>query len=289
MISFCCAVTRKNLKDYTKVLTDTLCRHTTLVREVILVQTDTKDGLVESWDCGKIRFSHYGCQPLPCPKAPAWEQMICGHARGLHKAIEYVQQEYVWLSDPDVFLLSAVDQTYLRLIQRYDLNLIGVSHFNPLSQAYQFCPCIINCMMRRDTLPTSDWLGGFHAQSEMRLGAQPVFPVGHRWMIPGPLAEHKFPKSDGLYDTGCNIWLWNEEKKGRWISFQLDQINGEPKNTGFRELVYPMNYKLKNYKSNFGLADDLGNDDLLYHRTRGSREKSASYRRLYESLYQPLP
>ena len=305
MISFCCAVINKNLEDYLAIVTDTLCRHTTLVKEVIFVQTDfRRDRLIRQWSKKGIDFKLYGFKPLdpPCPLQLSWEKMICGHACGLHQALGRATQEYVWMSDPDVFLLNSTDKIYLDLINKYNLHMIGITHFNPVGQSYGDCPCIINCMMKRSDLPTPNWLGGFQAQTSMRVSENStnVFSVGDCWLIPGPIKEQqdKFPNPNGIFDAGCNLWLWNEEKKGKWISFFLDPKEIAEKsfsyhlstfktaNIGFTELIYPLNYRLSNYTTNFGLTDDLGKEDLLYHRTRGCQEQSASYKALYRSLHQ---
>lgn len=304
MISFCSAVVSKNLDDYLTILTDSLCRHTSLVKEVIFVQTDLrKDKLIKSWCKNGIDFKLYGMCPLdpPCPRELAWEKMICGHAVGLYQAIQKSNQEYVWMSDPDIFLLSSVDQIYLDLIKKYNLNLIGISHFNVEGQSYRYFPCIINCMCKKSDLPNSGWMGGFKAQSRMRIDqkGEDVFSVNDCWMIPGPIKDQfeKFPNPNGIFDSGCNLWLWNKEKEGRWISFFLDTDYLKEKtfsyhlskfhtdNIGFCELVYPLNYNLSKYKSNFEINDDLGSMDLLYHRTRGCQENSQSYKKLYESIY----
>ena len=305
MISFCCAVVSKNLEDYLAILTDTLCNHTKHVKEVILVKTDlNRDKVVRSWSKNGIEFRMYGLKPLdpPCPMPADWQAQICGHATGLYQAIGRATQEYVWMSDPDVFLLSSVDQMYLDLIQKYDLNLIGVSHFNSEGQSYLYCPCIINCMVKRASLPEPNWLGGFHAQTSMKIShvGRNVFPVGDCWLIPGHLKEHRdsFPNPAGIFDAGCNVWLWNEQKKGKWLSFHISKSDMEKSpdyhlpgfttdNSGFIKIVYPLNYNTSNYKTNFGLEDDLGNTDLLYHRTRGSYEDSRAYLALYKSVSSP--
>lgn len=299
MISFCSAVISKNLEDYLSILTDTLCRHTKYVKEVILVKTDLRrDKLIKSWSKNGIEFKLFGLKqynPI-CPFGLNWQKMICGHAMGLYQAIQQSTQKYVWMSDPDVFLFTSVDKIYLDLINKHDLNLIGVSHFNAEMQSYEFCPCIINCMVKKEDLPPPNWLGGFQAQTSMKISdpTQNVFSVGDCWLIPGYLPEHvnSFPNPSGIFDAGCNLWLWNELKKGKWLSFYVDtqNLNKDERflfeNKGFENLVYPLNYNTSKYKSNFGLKEDLGNLDLLYHRTRGSYEDSASYKNLYHSIYQ---
>ena len=306
MISFCCAVISKNLEDYLTILTDTLGKQTKNVKEVIFVQTDLRrNKLIHSWKHKNIEFKLFGMPALdpPCPYGLGWEKMICGHACGLHQAIKYATQEYIWMSDPDIFLFSPVDRTYLDLIEKYNLNLIGISHFNTAGQSYGESPCIINCMIKRSSLPDPNWLGAnFQAQTGMRLSdcCKNVFSVRDCWLIPGPLSEyqHMFPNPQGIFDAGCNLWLWNELNNGKWLSFYIDSKEMAEKsvsfhlskfqenNAGFYELVFPLNYNTSKYKTNFGLSDDLGNTDLLYHRTRGCQELADSYKKLYKSLYQ---
>ena len=308
MISFCCAVATKNLDDYLETLTDSLARYTTLVKEVIFVNTDIEeDRVLRSWSKNNIDFKMYGLKQFDpaCPRPKLWEKMICGHASGLYQAIQRATQEYVWMSDPDVFLLGHTDQVFVGLMDSYNLRLIGVSHFNWEGQSYGCSPCIINCMMRKEHLPKPNWLGGFHAQLGMKIehNSTNVFSVGDCWLIPGPLPDYQnsFPNPSGIFDTGCNLWLHNEQHEGRWMSFYLDpkemaeksmsyHLSGFKKdNIGFYELVYPLNYNLGRYKTNFGLTDNIGSDDLLYHRTRGCREEAESFKKLYWSLYSPCP
>src|SRR5262249_40786186 len=111
--------------------------------------------------------------------------------------------------------------------------------------------------------------------------------VGGRYLIPGPPgAWHaSFPNPQGIFDAGCNLYLWCQQLAGRWVGFHLGQWHGCFKdNFGAAELVYPLNYNARIYTSNFELSAELGGQDLLYHRTRGAREGSGSFRRLYESL-----
>jgi hypothetical protein len=89
-----------------------------------------------------------------------------------------------------------------------------------------------------------------------------------------------------MFDTGCNLWLWNLQRGGRWLAFYLDEWHGCFKyNRGFCKLRYPLNYNTGRYKTNFGLEDNFGKQDLLYHRTRSALESSLSFRQLYDSLF----
>jgi hypothetical protein len=292
MISVC-TVLFGDMSDYVAVFADSISRHAKHVTEVVLVKVDVADeGEVDAWERSGIRFRVLG-YPLTrelCVHSPAWTYAICGHALGMHYAIDHSRGDYVWLSDPDVFLLNSVDEFYLSLMQTYGLTIVGASHFNPADQSYATFPCMINCLVKRSALPGPQWLAGeLYVQSGMRRrdNCQMLRPVDGKYLIPGPPAawHASFPNPQGIFDAGCNLYLWTLQQRGRWIGFHLDGWKDSFKdNFGMAELVYPLNYNAGRYTSNFKLSADLGRQDLLYHRTRGARESSGSFRRLYESL-----
>lgn len=281
------------MEDYLKVFIHSIVRNCRHVREVIVVKIDeTNDHLIETWEeCG-IKFYLYGCSLFtePPPFSAEFGQMVGGHALGMHRAMDYAKEKFIWMSDPDIFFLTELDRFYLELFERYDTNIVGVSHFNPTEQSYLCFPCAINCMVLRDRLPDFKWRKGeLFVQSGMWLrdNCSLLHPVDGKYLIPGPLTNHchEFPNPDGIFDMGCNLWLWNHELGGRWIGFQLDaSCHPFQGNSGADDLVYPMNYSAKFYQSNFGLRDDLGDFDLLYHRTRGSKAGGPAFAELYHSL-----
>lgn len=295
MISIC-TVILSNMGEYLRVLMKTIENKTTQVNEMIIVQVDaTENGIIKEWRQGNIAFRMLGYNMSQhvqgCP-SPAWATMVCGHALGLHWGIEQSTNEYIWLTDPDVFFLDHLDVLYLGLICRYNLDIVGVSHFNPIAQAYQFFPCTINCLISTKKLPGIDWLRGqLWVRSGMRITEkpQPIVNVDGKYLIPGPIPEwcEQFPHVQGVFDVGCNLWLWNQQTGGRWLAFYLDQLPKSLENFGYAPLTYPLNYNTRYYKTNFGLEDDLGAKDLLYHRTRGTREGGKEYRQLYERIFPP--
>jgi hypothetical protein len=208
-----------------------------------------------------------------------------GHALGLHLCIESATKKYVMLCDPDIFFYTAVDEFYLDLIVRHELNIVGICSHNATGQCFSFFPYPMNLMMRRDTLPSPDWMKGRlffrynitkHPKVEDGLAEEALLtPAPGKYLLQGPIPEFQesYPNKDPncLFDIGCNLWLWNEERKGKWISFQT--LDTHIYTTGF-------------YKSNFKFKEKLGNRKLLYHQTNSvlaADEGLKLFRQAYEA------
>lgn len=294
MISIC-TVTYGNMDDYTHVFVDSIRCRTRHVTEVVIVKVDApQDGLINEWRQGQIHFRVIGynlLNHLQGYKSSAWAYMVCGHTFGLHHALENSTGEYIWFSDPDLFFLNTVDQIYLDLMSKHNLDIVGISHFNAKEQSYGYFPCVINCLVKKADLPDSDWLEDqLWIRSGMQLieNPQPLIPTPGKFLISFPIPEFQdqFPNPHGMFDTGCNLWIWNQQRGGRWLAFYLDQWHTCFRyNRGFNKLLYPLNYNTARYKTNFGLEDALGKEDLLYHRTRSALENGSSFRELYHRLF----
>jgi hypothetical protein len=221
-----------------------------------------------------------------------------GHAEGLHRALEYVTQEYTLFSDPDLFFYTAADQIYLENMKRYDLNIVGVSHHWAHNHAAGWFPLVINCMVKTDTLPGPDWKAGrikfgrgiFQEGYRNYDCVEESLPVTNKWLIQGAIPEcvHLFPhhhKGPGdvcpmgfWYDIGCNMYLWNLERDGKWLAFQT---------------LDTQNYTTAVYRTNFKLRDKFKNIKLLFHLTNGyhnvHQDGPAIVRKKYEETIQKLP
>jgi hypothetical protein len=294
MITVCSVLCGEKMDAYVDVFCDTLVRQTKLVDEVIFVKVDAADGIIKEWTKEHIRFKlvgHLFNKGFNENVDVRWFQMVAGHAYGIHHALEHATNDLVWMLDPDQFFFTAVDVIFHNLMMKYEIDIIGVSHFNPVDQSYLDFPCIINCMCRKSFLPPPSWLSGeLFIWSDMwdRPNCHIVQPAEGKWLVAGPMPNHyhKFPNPKGIFDAGCNLWLWNDERKGRWMGFYLDVwLDSFKNNFGCAEIVYPLNYNSQNYKTNFGLQEKLGNMDLIYHRTRGGKEQADSFTKLYWSLF----
>lgn len=283
------------MDGYVTVLCDSLLRQTTLVNEVIFVKTDAKtDGLVAEWQTDHIRFkilAYRFWEGFSEARDEPWYHMVSGHAFGLHRAITEAQNDFVWLCDPDQFLLMPVDKFYMETLERNALNYIGISHFNPGGQSYSHFPCIINLLCKKADLPPESWLQDelfIWSGMKIRDRCYKIQATPGKYLVAGPMVEHqyKFPNPSGMFDAGCNLWLWSQEQGHRWLGFSLNHWQESfQHNFGTTEIVYPMNYNQQHYQTNFELRESLGEADLLYHRTRGGKEKAHSFRKLYQSLF----
>lgn len=280
---------------YLRVLAHSICLQAKEVKEVIIIQIgDNEQRLVATWETSGVSFQYWE-QPLfdaPNNLYKPFAMMVAGHALGLHHGLNKASQPFVWFCDPDVFLLSNVDQVFLQLMEDHAVDLIGVSHFNTSSQSYLDFPCVISLMARRSFLPDREWLAGdLYIQSGMTLKENPerLLPIDGAYLLPGPPPSwNEYPNPQGIFDIGCNLWYWNKLRRGRWLAFDLEhrQTHG---NFGLPQLVYPMNYTSDRFHSNFDLEADLGQKELIYHRTRGSREFADDYLNLYQSLFGETP
>lgn len=292
-----CTVYLQYMKDYLDVFLHSVRRNLKEVKEVIVVEVDTEaetEGLISEGEEDGLFVRRYsypvggGLEPI----ARNWSLMVCGHALGLHKGIELATGDYVMLSDPDIFFFSPVDEIYKDLIRKFDLNIVGISHFWPQEQCYLDFPCVTNCMFRRDRMPGPDWRSDqMCLRSYMRWEEQPISlgPLPGKYLIPGPIPEayDRFPNPAGMYDCGCNLWLWNDDMQGRWLSFQFPEGASFTKSCyGFDKIEYPMNYSLNRFKANFTPNRNLGSGDLLFHRTRGTKTPGPDFKALYESVIQ---
>jgi hypothetical protein len=192
-----------------------------------------------------------------------------GHALGMHACIEKATSEYIMFCDPDIFFYCPVETLYLDLINKYNLNYIGISHHAALTQAFTWFPCITNSFVRKNALPNKDFLkneiritGALHINNIKSLESQTAEQMDGYWLLQGPIEGlyNKFPNNNlsstyGIFDVGCNLWLWNVEKNWKWLAFQT--IDCHIYNTGYN-------------KGNFKI-DKIKPQKLLYHLISGSR------------------
>jgi len=255
-------------KNHAKILYDSIIKRSKLVTNVIVAQSDASEYYEERWKEGDIEFLRVG---NPC-EAGLW----FGHGLGLHAALDHVKTEFVMFSDPDVFWYTSVDEFFIDLYDKHDLNYIGVSHHNAVNQAFAFFPYVITSMAKVSTLPDKDWLKGklkyrgpkLH-RAELANEPDDDHPLADgKYLIPNPIPGlcETYPNKNGdaLFDIGCNMWLWNEERRGRWLSFQTSDCH-----------IYTTRYN----RSNFKFKERLPNKKLIYHLGSSSRNEIEDYER----------
>ncbi len=270
MISLC-TVLHTGCKVFIDTMLDSVKRHGTLVKEILIVQIDGDEFYEESWEEGGVTFTRVG---HPVDKLWAGDQIINaiynGHALGLHECIKRSTQEYLMFCDPDVFWYGPLDAIYMDLMERHDLNYVGTSHHAATTQAFTYFPCVTNAMLRRAELPGPDFLrgeirgfGALHINNIDKPEYGAMTALDGYWLIQGPIPGHydKFPnpglsKDSGLFDVGCNLYLWGLENNWRWLSFQTLDCH---------------NYTTAYCRTNFKPLPKLKKEKLLYHLISGSR------------------
>lgn len=154
------------------------------------------------------------------------------HAGGLHLALEAAQGDYILFCDSDVLFYEDVISYYVHLMEKYDLFIVGCTHYAIDSQCYAEFPCVINCMVKRSNLPGDDFLqGDLRMRSFLRYGYGRTddnegLPCNGKWLTQSPITKwhYAYPRPSGFFDVGHNLWLWNSWHEGRWISFGPHEV-----------------------------------------------------------------
>lgn len=219
-----CTVTTDTLQQYAAIMLDSIICRTQMVSEVKIAKPDSDENLDEKWEKRGIKFHLFGC-----PVKDSWY----GHPLGLHACIEKATNEYLFFCDPDIFFYSPVEKIYLDLMNKYDINYIGVSHHASVIQAHTYFPVVVNSMIKKSDLPSADWMKGELKYRTRVLHSHELSDdddyelADGKYLIESPLPKHyhKFPNKDLKYapyyfDVGCNLWLWGQEKKWKWLAFQ---------------------------------------------------------------------
>ena len=182
------------------------------------------------------------------------------------------KNEYVLLSDPDVFFYTEIDKFYLSLIEKYNLNIVGLSHSMAVKQSFTYFPNILNLMAKKSDLPPNDYMKSLEFDNDVL-----IIPTCEdwkekiiaKWLFPNTPKgkEHLFPNPNGNWETGCNLVLWSQENNWRWLSFQT-----------FDCFLYTTQY----YRTNFSLRDRFLKTKLLYHTVNSTIQPENYHRFLNE-------
>jgi predicted small integral membrane protein len=283
MVSIC-TVLYAGCDVFIEALFESIAMHCKNVSEVIIAHIDAKNYYDRVWTKGNIQFKQFGHPLLDIWKDKTWNCLANGHALGMHACLERANSEYVMFCDPDVFFYHPVETLYLDLINEYDIDYIGISHHAAMTQAFTWFPCITNSMVKKRSLPTNTFLKGkiklinaLHINNLETVENQTAEPMDGYWLLQGPIEGlyDKFPnknlsKDYGLFDVGCNLWLWSLEKNWRWLAFQTTDCH-----------LYNTAYNRGNIR-----IDKIKNRKLLYHLISGSRGDAEQESTAKEAFFQ---
>lgn len=263
MISLVTVIVDSILERYFGTFEKTICDETKLITEVILPKVDSEEGYYKEWSARGIKFKMFGARHYLWDTKHQTPNLIClDHAMGLHAGIDASNNDYIMLSDPDVFFYTSVDQYYYNTIKKYNLNLIGLSHFSSVTEAYGFFPNVFNMMFNKQDCPNSDWLKETLTLKNVSYNKELNYDtkVSGKYLMPGKLPgmEQYYPNPNGHYETGSVFLIWAKQQNWRWLSFQTSDVH---------------NYTTAFYRSSFGLRENLGKQKLIYHATNGSTKK----------------
>ncbi len=271
MISLISVVVDSVLERYFDTFKKAIIQDTRIINEVILPKVDSTLSFDKEWIDRGIKFRMFSArQRLFKVKSP---NLICmDHAFGLHAGINEAANDYVMLSDPDVFFYTNIDEFYYQMMQQYNLNLIGLSHFSAVTEAFGFFPNVFNMMLRKSECPPKTWLEDKFTLRKMSYQEElkDEVPIPGMFLVPGEMDgyQHEFPNPKGHYETGSNLLIWAKQANWRWMSFQTTDCH---------------NYSTQFYRTNFGLRKNLGRQKLVYHATNGS-VKTYNYEDFLEAL-----
>jgi hypothetical protein len=250
VISFCCVILDSAL-DYFEKIKEWLPIKSSLIREGLFCKIDAKSDYYEEFKIKNIDYKIFGTD-FPLYLTPSNQ-----HAMGLHACIDKAKEEYVMCCDPDVFFYTNLDDIYIDLIRKNDIQIIGISHPAALQLVYNFFPCATNWLIKKDQLPPETWL-------------EDTLCIKGKYLVKDWVKHtEKFPNPSGYFDMGSYMWLWAHENNWRWLSYQTADCH-----------LYTTNY----YRSNFKLSEKMEKKKLLYHGVSGTihSEVKNSFLKAYE-------
>lgn len=182
-----------------------------LIDEVVIVHNREKEYYEIEEKYKGIKLIHIGRPPLDAMK-------FYSRTVACTEGIKYATNNYILTTDPDIiYAKKHFDKFYIDLYEKHDLNLIGVSHFLKASYGSTF-PCMINMILRKDRLPDAEWMKGKLITSGRYLDGNPMCEK----RIEERSEEYPNP-CVSIWDQGGNIYLWNKDIGGKYITFMQDK------------------------------------------------------------------
>ena len=205
-----CVVSIPSVEDMVEIMIRSLIDKSSLITKVLVFQHNnetthsTQRDHIKTYKNIKIEYFTGNNHPY-------------NHALGLHECIDRVKTDYLLLTDPDiVYQLDNFDKFYLDLYEKHNLNIIGIGHTAPRAQAFQYFPTVTSCLIKKDTLPDVSFLKGQikrrgYISTTQNLGHDNFEELDGKYLMQSPIPDlvDKFPNPQGLFDAGCNLWLWN--------------------------------------------------------------------------------
>jgi hypothetical protein len=231
MISLCTVILEPLERNFEKIFIDSVVGRLPKVSEVIIVKIDATNPWIAEWDIGNIHFIKIG-YPLkidyPNINIGPNDDSGIQHALGLHVGVDKAKNDYILLSDPDVFFYPKTDEFYLDLMTKKNLDLVGCSHHLAIDYACGYYPNQVNLLLKKSNLPDHTFLENkLYRRNSVKDENYINYKLPGKWLIPGPIPEYVdiFPNKKGLFETGCNLWILGQQRNWNWLSFQTLDCN----------------------------------------------------------------
>lgn len=241
------------LRPFLDIFIESLLDKCKLVKEVIIVHVERELEYLEELEKNGVTIKSIGGnQHFWRVEGPT--SYCAQHAHGLHLGFEKTTQEYIMISDPDIFFHMAVDQYYLSLMQKYQINIIGVSRPTAICHSILYFPSIMNFLMKKTDFPPTSFTNDISPLNKMlNMFTECEVPSYFHPIAVDLLpinVKNEFALPEGHYETGCRMFLWIKQEEMRWLGFQTPDCN---------------NYYACFYRNNFHLKEKLPKTKLLYH------------------------
>lgn len=148
--------------ELVEVFLKSLKNMATQIKEIIIVHGRSKIPFLIEKKIGNINIKQIAPTPHIINHNSQEKSLYFEHSLAMHFGINQTTEPYIMMSDPDViFYTKGFDEYYLNLYNKYNLNIIGVSHYHHSDQPFYLnFPTIINCLIKKEKLPNSNWLKG---------------------------------------------------------------------------------------------------------------------------------
>lgn len=259
MISIC-TVELEGMEPFLEMFLKSIIQNTKIISEVLIAKIDATTPCSKQYTLGNLKINKFG---YPLKRT----QQGVEHALGLHACIERAKNDYILLSDPDIIYYGPVEELYLNLMNKHDLNIIGASHHSAAIMAYSFFPWIGNCLIKKSNLPDNNFLKGYLKDNEEYLDG--------KYLIPNKIETYanEFPNPKGNFDTGSNLTLWNKFKNGKWLAFQTADCHNYT--TNFCRGNIKLNYRLDKMKLFYHLVGVTNNRPGFYEQFLKASKEAA--------------
>jgi hypothetical protein len=254
MISLC-SVMLDHMQNYREIFIESIIKKTKLISEVVFSNNNKSPGFYKTWTINNIVFKEYGTAPE--------KPLVSGdeHGLGLNLAIEKATNKHVYLCDPDIFFYSAVDEFFLTLKEKYNLQAIGVSHHSAIVLCQTFFPWHGSILMSKKDLPNDDFL-----KEELPIkGKYLMAGNGNpKWMS----YKEYYPNPEGNWDTSSALYLHAVQNKWKWLAFQT---------------VDAHNYTTQYFRSNIKIQEKFKREKILHHAVSGALQREKIWENFKES------